>query len=110
LARVAKAEHRIEECLKRSQSEAGLGGYQVRNWLGWHHHQALSLIATWFLVKEADRGKKGGAGAEVAAGTSCLGDDLSRGVPVRYRGANDSRADALAGTKRAGETVPLQST
>ncbi len=58
LARVAKAEHRIEECLKRSKSEAGLGGSQVRNWLGWHHHQALSLIATWFLVKEADRGKK----------------------------------------------------
>ena len=110
LARVAKAEHRIEECLKRSKSEAGLGGYQVRNWLGWHHHQALSLIATWFLVKEADRGKKAGAGADVAAGPSCLGDDLSQGVPVRYRGANDTRADALAGTKRAGETVPLQST
>jgi SRSO17 transposase len=55
---VAKAEHRIEECLKRSKSEAGLGHYQVRNWDGWHNHQALSLIATWFLLLEARRGKK----------------------------------------------------
>ena len=57
-ARVAKAEHRIEECLKRSKSEAGLGEYQVRNWRGWHHHMALSLIATWFLVVEARSGEK----------------------------------------------------
>ena len=57
-ARVAKAEHRIEECFKRGKSEAGLGDYQVRNWLGWHHHQTMSLIATWFLNKETRRGKK----------------------------------------------------
>ena len=31
---------------------------QVRTWSGWHHHQALSLIAAWFLVQEARRGKK----------------------------------------------------
>ena len=55
---MAKAEHRIEECLKRSKSEAGLADYQVRNWDGWHNHQALSLIAMWFLALEARRGKK----------------------------------------------------
>ena len=58
LARVAKAEHRIEECLQRSKSEAGLADYEVRNWTGWHHHQTLSLLATWFLVTETLRGKK----------------------------------------------------
>ena len=57
-ARVAKAEHRIEECRQRSKSEAGLADYEVRNWTGWHHHQTLSLIATWFLVTETHRGKK----------------------------------------------------
>ena len=57
-ARAAKAEHRIEECLQRGKSEAGLGDYEVRNWKGWHHHQILSLIASWFLVTEARRGKK----------------------------------------------------
>lgn len=30
--RVAKAEHRIEECLQRSKSEASLADYEVRNW------------------------------------------------------------------------------
>jgi SRSO17 transposase len=57
-ARVAKAEHRIEECLERAKSDAGLAQYQVRNWIGWHHHQTLSLLAAWFLTKEDRRGKK----------------------------------------------------
>ena len=57
-ARAAKAEHRIEECLQRAKSEAGLADYEVRNWIGWHHHQTLSLIATWFLTTESRRGKK----------------------------------------------------
>jgi len=57
-ARVAAAEHRVEECLRRAKSEAGLADYEVRTWVGWHHHQTLSLIATWFLVQETRRGKK----------------------------------------------------
>lgn len=56
--RVACAAHRIEECIKRGKSEAGLADYEVRNWLGWHHHQALSILAVWFLVTETERGKK----------------------------------------------------
>lgn len=61
-ARVALAENRIEEAIKRGKSEAGLADYEVRNWPGWHHHQVLSLIATWFLASEARRGKKIHAG------------------------------------------------
>jgi SRSO17 transposase len=57
-ARVALAENRVEEAIKRGKSEAGLSDYEVRNWRGWHHHQVLSLIATWFLASEARRGKK----------------------------------------------------
>jgi SRSO17 transposase len=56
--RVTKAEHRIEECLKRAKGEAGLADYEVRTWEGWHHHQALALIASWFLVEETRSGKK----------------------------------------------------
>jgi SRSO17 transposase len=56
--RVSKAEHRIEECLRRAKSEAGLADYEVRTWRGWHHHQTLSLISTWFLTQEAQAGKK----------------------------------------------------
>jgi len=57
-ARVAKAEHRIEECLQRCKGEAGLADYEVRNWVGWQHHQTLSLIAAWFLTTETRRGQK----------------------------------------------------
>ena len=56
--RVANAEHRIEECLQRAKGEAGLADYEVRTWRGWHHHQTLALVATWFLTQESWRGKK----------------------------------------------------
>ena len=26
--------------------------YQVRNWIGWHHHVALCLLTLWFLTEE----------------------------------------------------------
>ena len=59
-ARVLNAEHRIEECLRRAKGEAGLAQYQVRTWAGWHHHQTLALLATWFLTTEKRRGGKKG--------------------------------------------------
>jgi SRSO17 transposase len=66
-ARVTKAAHRIEECIKRAKKEAGLADYEVRTWEGWHHHQTLSLLATWFLIKETRRGKKMDTGDHAAA-------------------------------------------
>jgi SRSO17 transposase len=80
--RVAKAEHRIEECLQRSKSEAGLADYEVRHWTGWHHHQTLSLLATWFLVRETERGKKMDPGDDLTADSPRHCDDLARGLPV----------------------------
>jgi len=68
-ARVAKAEHRIEECLERAKGEAGLAQYQVRNWRGWHHHQTLSLLAAWFLTQEGRRGKKIHSGVNGSKGS-----------------------------------------
>src|SRR5216684_4526940 len=67
LARVAKAAHRIEECLQRSKSEAGLADYEVRHWTGWQHHQTLSILASWFLKRETHRGKKMDACTDVTA-------------------------------------------
>ena len=81
-ARVAKAEHRIEECLQRSKSEAGLADYEVRNWTGWQHHQTLSLLATWFLVQETDRGKKMDPCDHLATDSSGHCHALVRGVSV----------------------------
>jgi SRSO17 transposase len=58
LARVTKAEHLIEDAIKRAKSQAGLSDYETRTWPGWYHHNVLSLIATWFLACEMRRGKK----------------------------------------------------
>src|SRR5437762_318183 len=82
-ARVAKAEHRIEDCIQRSKSEAGLADYEVRNWTGWQHHQTLSLLATWFLVRETERGKKMDSGDHPTADSPGHCPDLVRGVSVR---------------------------
>jgi SRSO17 transposase len=65
--RVAKAAHRIEDCFKRAKGEAGLADYQGRNWRAWHHHQALALLAAWFLNQETRRGKNRDAGVDDAA-------------------------------------------
>jgi SRSO17 transposase len=79
-ARVASAERRVEECIRRAKSETGLADYEVRNWRGWHHHQTLSLIAAWFLVQETRRGKKIDAGAEPAA--TATDHRLDAGAPM----------------------------
>jgi hypothetical protein len=72
-ARVFKAQHRIEECLQRTKGQAGLADYQVRTWEGWHHHQTLSLLATWFLTQETRRGKNPDPGADAAASAAAAG-------------------------------------
>src|SRR5574341_79570 len=82
LARVAKAAHRIEECIQRSKSEAGLADYEVRNWAGWQHHQTLSFLATWFLERETQRGKKMDACDHLPTDSPGHCDDLARGVSV----------------------------
>lgn len=40
----------IEQDIQMAKGESGLDEYETRGWIGWHHHTALSLLATWFLV------------------------------------------------------------
>ena len=44
--------HRMEEALQEGKGEVGLGQYEVRSWVGWHHHMTLALVALWFLCLE----------------------------------------------------------
>lgn len=109
-ARVAKAEHRIEECLQRGKSEAGLADYQVRTWMGWHHHITLSLMATWFLVLEARRGKKVDACDYGSADTQAACTTHATGQRLRYAKANCSRMPTLVGSHRTCAILSPQST
>jgi SRSO17 transposase len=110
LARVANAEHRIEHCLQRGKSEAGLADYQTRRWEGWHHHQTLSLIAAWFLVQETRRGKKTDASFDRAAGSRGLGADPPSSLPLRYPRAHRPSEDQALAAEPASEVLSLQST
>jgi SRSO17 transposase len=107
MAWVYKAEHRIEESIKTAKSEAGLADYQVRTWEGWHHHQCLSLLAAWFLVEEARRGKNtdarfdgaGGPGADRwATQPGASGPHPDPDVPHRHPPTQ---------AQREGQTLPL---
>jgi SRSO17 transposase len=105
LARVAKAEHRIEECLERAKGEAGLADYQVRNWPGWHRHQTLSLLAAWFLNEETRRGKNRDPRADVAA-TAPVDRGADRGQ-ARHQRVDQAvpPEHALATSQRTGQVL-----
>jgi SRSO17 transposase len=109
-ARVAKAEHRIEECLQRCKSEAGLADYEVRNWKGWHHHQTLSLVATWFLVTETRSGKKINTGYHASTTPRGHRDDPTCRKRLRHDRTNSTRSAATAGPQRTGTLVSLETT
>lgn len=44
--------HTIEECFQRAKSDLGMDHYEVRSWVGWHHHITMVLLALWFLERE----------------------------------------------------------
>jgi SRSO17 transposase len=109
-ARVATAEHRIEECIERGKSEAGLADYEVRSWPGWHHHQTLSLIAAWFINIETRRGKKINAGAHVPAASS--GDRAAAAfrIPMRWSHTHRPRTHTPTRTQPTRPLLPSQTT
>ena len=109
-ARVAKAEHRIEECLQRGKSEAGLGDYEVRTWRGWHHHQTLSLIATWFLVTEARRGKKMDPGNYGPANPRGHFQNHPSSPRMRYALPHPPRMRTSTAAQRTSTPIPLATT
>ena len=106
-ARVFNAEHRIEECLKRAKSEAGLADYQVRTWEGWHHHQTLSLLATWFLTQETRRGKNPDSRADGAASARADRGAAETTVAKRGPGAPPPHRQPPFAAQRGGAVVPL---
>jgi SRSO17 transposase len=109
-ARVFKAQHRIEESLKRAKGEAGLADYQVRTWAGWHHHQALSLLATWFLTQETRRGKNPDPGVD---GFPSAGVDRGRAEPLPRLspgGVPASTYEPAFAAQRGSPLLPLETT
>jgi SRSO17 transposase len=59
LAKAAAMRHYIEEILETAKGDAGMAQYEMRSWVGWHHHITLTMLATWFLVHEQHARKRG---------------------------------------------------
>jgi|BogFormECP03_OM2_1039629.scaffolds.fasta_scaffold05032_1 SRSO17 transposase len=55
LVEVHRRRHGVEELFGAGKGEVGLHHYEVRSWVGWHHHMTLSLLALWFLQLERNR-------------------------------------------------------
>jgi SRSO17 transposase len=58
MARVAGCRHYVEEVLELAKGDVGIDEYEVRSWVGWHHHMTLSMLALFFIVNERGRLKK----------------------------------------------------
>ena len=110
LARVVKAEHRIEDCLKRAKSEAGLSDYEVRTWAGWHHHQTLSLIALWFLILETRRGKKIHPCTDSSAGSDYIVHIVASSLRPPISRLGQTLYQTKKQTKRTCSVLSLQAT
>ena len=97
LAEVVRAQrqrHRIEEMFAAGNGEAGLDHYEVRSWVGWHHHMTLSLVALWFLCLERRQVGGENPGDHGAAGQGHPGPAAQR--PAAQSGRSRPRGDASA--------------
>ena len=99
LVRVRFTRHRIEEVFGAAKGEVGLGQYEVRSWVGWHHHMTLSFLALWFLILERIRVGGENPGGDGVASTGDL-HPAAAGAgaePAVDRGGGDEGAGAEGG-------------
>ena len=99
LVRVRFTRHRIEEVFGAAKGEVGLGQYEVRSWVGWHHHMTLSLLALWLLVLERIRvgGENPGRDGVADAGDLHPPAPVSSPEPRADRGGRHPRVVAAGG-------------
>ena len=104
LVRVRFERHRIEEVFEAAKQETGLAHYEVRGWVGWHHHMTLSLLALWFLCCERRRLGGENPGGDRLAGAGGLQPSAAR--PAAEPGAH--RRGGLASAVAEGGGTDLQ--
>jgi hypothetical protein len=105
LVRVRFTRHRIEEVFEAGKGEVGLGQYEVRGWVGWHHHMTLSLLALWFLCCERRRVGGENPGGDRVAGQGGLHAAAARAGPEP--GADRRGGHPGVASQGGGEDLPL---
>ena len=51
LVRLSGMRWPIETTFEDGKQLVGMGDYQVRSWIGWHHHMTMCILAHFFLVR-----------------------------------------------------------
>jgi SRSO17 transposase len=113
LAWVAAARWPIETELETEKSDIGLDEYEVRSWMGWHHHLTMCLLASAFLLTlqqewgekdappDASAGVSGGARAPATAA-------IRTGRPAAMAGRDPTPQRAIQAVPRqAASSIPL---
>jgi SRSO17 transposase len=96
VVRAQRQRHRIEEMFGAGNGEAGLDHYEVRSWVGWHHHMRLSLVALWFLCLERRRDEGENLSDHGAPDTPHTGPAAARAGAERGRSRPRGDAGAAA--------------
>jgi SRSO17 transposase len=86
MVKAGSERHRAEQVIEEGKGEIGLGQYEVRSWVGWHHHMTLSLMALWFLALE--RGRVGGKKDAAERVTDAAGIHTIAAASQPKRGGN----------------------
>jgi SRSO17 transposase len=88
LVRAKSERYRTEQVFQEGKGEVGLGHYEVRSWVGWHHHMTLSILALWFLSLQRKLWGEKGTGvnrATTAANHDAFARTRARRGPDRGR-------------------------
>ncbi len=105
LAAVHGRRHGAEELFGSGKGEVGLGHYEVRSWVGWHHHMTLSLLALWFL--QLEKGRLGGENPGADGAADADGVHATATAEAAERGADRRGSQPRAATERGGAHLPL---
>ncbi len=105
LAAVHGRRHGAEELFGAGKGDVGLGHYEVRSWVGWHHHMTLSLLALWFLQRE--KGRLGGKNPGVDGAATAGGVRPPAAGAAAARGADRRASQPGATAERRGAHLPL---
>lgn len=105
LVTVGSERHRIEEDLQQSKGEVGIGHYEMRSWVGWHHHMTLSLLALWFLGLEKRRVGGKNPGHHDSPGAADLHEAVATTAAVAERNRRQDHRGPAA--HRGGTHLPL---
>ena len=99
----------IEQAFEESKSELGMDHYEVRIFVGWHHHMLVTMLAHVFLWRLNIRLEKKSTGSDRPPGAVSVGSGAAHWVLDEHGAVGVSGLDAAtqsSGLLLASQTAP----